>query len=36
LATGAVWQPVAGLQLSVVQTLPSLHVSGVPAVHVPA
>jgi hypothetical protein len=28
-------QPVAGLQPSVVHTLPSLHVSAVPAVHVP-
>jgi hypothetical protein len=36
LATGAVWQPVAGLQLSVVQTLPSLQVRGVPAVQVAA
>ena len=35
LATGAVWQPVAGLQVSVVQGLPSLQVSGVPAVQVP-
>jgi hypothetical protein len=29
-------QPVVGLQVSVVQTLPSLQVSGVPAVQVPA
>jgi hypothetical protein len=34
-ATAVFWQPVTGLQLSVVQTLPSLQLSGVPAVHVP-
>ena len=34
--TGVVVQPKAGLQLSVVQTLPSLQTSGVPAVQVPA
>ena len=28
-------QPVTGSQLSVVQTLPSLQVGGVPGVHVP-
>jgi hypothetical protein len=35
LAAGAVWQPATGLQVSVVHTLPSLHVRGVPAVQVP-
>jgi hypothetical protein len=35
-STGAVVQPLAGLQPSVVQTFPSSQVSGVPAVHVPA
>jgi hypothetical protein len=35
-ATGVVVQPVAGLQPSVVHTLPSLQTSGVPAVQVPA
>jgi hypothetical protein len=34
-STGVVWQPLAGLQLSVVHTFPSLHVSGVPAVQLP-
>jgi hypothetical protein len=34
-ATAVFWQPEAGLQLSVVQTLPSLQLSGVPAVQVP-
>jgi hypothetical protein len=34
--TAVFWQPVAGLQLSVVQTLPSLQLSGVPAAHTPA
>jgi hypothetical protein len=34
-STGVVWQPLAGLQLSVVHTFPSLHVSAVPAVHTP-
>jgi hypothetical protein len=33
--TGVLEQPVAGLQESVVQTLPSLQLSGVPAVQVP-
>jgi hypothetical protein len=33
--TGVLAQPVAGLQLSLVQTLPSLQLSGVPAVQVP-
>jgi hypothetical protein len=36
LATGVVWQPAVGLQLSAVHTLPSLQVSGVPAVQTPA
>jgi hypothetical protein len=36
LVTGAVAQPVAGLQLSVVHPFPSLQTSGVPAVQVPA
>jgi len=36
LGTAVVWQPRIGLQLSVVQTLPSLQTGGVPAVHVPA
>jgi hypothetical protein len=35
LAAGAVWQPATGLHVSVVHGLPSLHVSGVPAVQVP-
>jgi hypothetical protein len=35
LTTGLLWQPVTGSQLSVVQTLPSSQLSGVPAVHVP-
>jgi hypothetical protein len=34
-ATGVVVHPVAGTQLSVVQTLPSLQTSGVPALHAP-
>jgi len=34
-STGVFAQPVAGLQLSVVHTLPSLQLSAVPAVHVP-
>jgi len=34
-AIGAVLQPLAGSQLSVVQLLPSLQVSGVPAAHAP-
>jgi hypothetical protein len=34
-STGALTQPVAGLQLSVVHTFPSLQLSGVPAVHTP-
>ena len=34
--TGVVVQPVAGLQPSVVHTLPSLQTIGVPAVHTPA
>ena len=33
--TGVFRQPSTGSQLSVVQTLPSLQLSGVPAVHVP-
>jgi hypothetical protein len=33
--TGVVEQPKAGTQLSVVQMLPSLQTSGVPAVHTP-
>jgi hypothetical protein len=33
--TGVLAQPVAGLQLSEVQTLPSLQLSGVPVVQVP-
>jgi hypothetical protein len=36
LATGVVVHPVAGLQPSVVHTLPSLQTMGVPAVHAPA
>jgi hypothetical protein len=36
LATGVVWHPRVGLQVSVVQTLPSLQTRGVPAVHTPA
>jgi hypothetical protein len=35
-ATGVVVQPVAGLQPSVVHTLPSLHTIGEPGVHTPA
>jgi hypothetical protein len=35
LSTGVLLQPVTGLQLSVVQTLPSLQLSAVPAVQVP-
>jgi hypothetical protein len=35
LATGVFWQPVAGIHVSVVQTLLSLQLSGVPAVQVP-
>jgi hypothetical protein len=35
LVTGAVVQPVVGLQLSVVHGLPSLQTSGVPAAQVP-
>jgi hypothetical protein len=35
-ATGVFWQPVTGLQLSVVHGLPSLQASGVPAVQTPA
>jgi len=35
-AMGAVLQPLAASQLSVVQLLPSLQVSGVPAAQVPA
>jgi hypothetical protein len=34
-AIGAVVQPLAGSQLSVVQPFPSLQVSAVPAAHVP-
>ena len=34
-STGVNVQPTVGLQVSVVHTLESLHVSGVPAVHVP-
>jgi hypothetical protein len=34
-STGVVEQPKVGLQLSEVQTLPSLQLSAVPAVHVP-
>src|SRR5439155_14353096 len=34
--TGVFTQPVAGLQLSSVHTLPSLQLSGVPAWHAPA
>jgi hypothetical protein len=33
--TATFWQPVVALQLSVVHTLLSLQLSGVPAVHVP-
>jgi hypothetical protein len=33
--TGVLWQPKTGSHVSVVQTLPSLQLSGVPAVHVP-
>jgi hypothetical protein len=36
LATGAAVQPVAGLQVSVVHTLLSLHTMAVPAAHTPA
>jgi hypothetical protein len=35
LATATFWHPVVGLQLSVVHTLLSLQLSGVPAVQVP-
>jgi len=35
LSTGAFWQPVPPLQLSVVQTLPSLQLRAVPAVQTP-
>jgi hypothetical protein len=35
LATAALTQPRATSQLSVVQTFPSLQLSGVPAVHTP-
>ena len=35
LATGVFWQPVAGVQLSVVQALPSLQLRAEPAVQVP-
>jgi len=35
-ATGGCWQPCTGSQRVVVQTLPSLQLSGVPAVHTPA
>jgi hypothetical protein len=34
-STAVFWQPVAGLQLSVVHTLESLQLSAVPAVHTP-
>src|SRR2546428_521433 len=34
-ATAGCWQPATGSQLSVVQGLPSLQLSGVPAVHAP-
>jgi hypothetical protein len=34
-ATGVVVQPKAGVQPSVVHTLPSLQTSAAPAVHVP-
>jgi hypothetical protein len=33
--TGTFWQPLAGLQLSVVHTLLSLQLGVVPAVHTP-
>jgi hypothetical protein len=36
LGRAAFWQPVTGLHVSVVQTLPSLQLRGVPAVQVPA
>jgi hypothetical protein len=36
LGSGAVWHPAIGSQLSVVQTLPSLHASGLPAAHTAA
>jgi hypothetical protein len=36
LSTGVFWQPEAGSQLSVVQTLPSSQLRGVPAVQTPA
>jgi hypothetical protein len=36
LVTGLVVHPKAGVQLSVVQTFPSLQTSGVPAVQTPA
>jgi hypothetical protein len=35
LGSGGFWQPVTGLQLFAVHGLPSLQVSGVPAVQVP-
>jgi len=35
LGTAVFWQPVAGSQLSVVHTLPSLQLRGVPGVHTP-
>jgi len=35
LATATVWQPVDGLQVSVVQALPSLQLRAAPGVHVP-
>ena len=34
-ATGVFWQPLAGVQLSVVQTLSSLQLRAEPAVQVP-
>src|SRR2546422_158090 len=34
-ATAGCWHPATGSQLSVVQGLPSLQLSGVPAVHAP-
>ena len=35
LSTAVFWQPNVGTQVSVVQTLLSLQLSGVPAVHTP-
>jgi hypothetical protein len=35
LTTGVFWQPLDGLQLSVVHTLPSVQLSGVPVVQAP-